>query len=325
MSEIILKAENLKKYYEERQGIFSRKRTVNKALDGVSFEIRKGSILGLAGESGSGKSTAGKTVLSLIKPDGGRLWFEGRQVFDAEKGERLDRASMTELRSKMQIIFQDPSSSLNPKKNVEQIISAGIIKHGNCPRYAVRENCIEIMEKCGLDRRQMMRYPHEFSGGQKQRIGIARALAVKPSFVVCDEPTAALDMSIQSQILNLMLDMKEQYGLTYLFISHNLGVAEHFCDELAVMYRGKIVERAETRELFSRPAHPYTKLLLDSVPRSHPNESRHPIEKQETGEKVPEYGCRFAPRCPYREKRCLEEEPDLRLCGNGHWAACWKV
>lgn len=323
MSEIILKVEHLKKYYEERQGLFSRKKRINAALDDVSLEIRKGSIMGLAGESGSGKSTAGKTMLNLIKPSGGRVIFEGKQIFDADKGEYLDSGSMTALRQKMQIIFQDPSSSLNPKKNVEQIISAGIIKHRLCSGSQVRERCIEIMEKCGLDKRQMMRYPHEFSGGQKQRIGIARALAVEPSFIVCDEPTAALDMSIQSQILNLMLDLKEQYGLTYLFISHNLGVVEHFCDELAVMYRGKIVEQGKTADLFSSPVHPYTQLLLSSVPVSHPDEPRRHTESKPQDESIPKHGCCFAPRCPYREKRCTEQEPLLLPCGAGHTAACF--
>lgn len=262
-------------------------------------------------------------MLNLIKPSGGRVIFEGKQIFDADKGEYLDSGSMTALRQKMQIIFQDPSSSLNPKKNVEQIISAGIIKHRLCSGSQVRERCIEIMEKCGLDKRQMMRYPHEFSGGQKQRIGIARALAVEPSFIVCDEPTAALDMSIQSQILNLMLDLKEQYGLTYLFISHNLGVVEHFCDELAVMYRGKIVEQGKTADLFSSPVHPYTQLLLSSVPVSHPDEPRRHTGGQPQDESILKHGCRFAPRCPYREKRCTEQEPLLLPCGEGHTAACF--
>lgn len=322
MGEIILKAEKLKKIYEDRTGGIFNKKKKNEVLDGVSFEICRGKTLGLAGESGCGKSTAGKMILNLIRPDGGRLSFEDTVIYDVEKHYYISSAEMKDLRKKMQMIFQDPASSLNPKKNVEQIISAGLKVRGIKSRGELRDGCADIMEQCGLDRRLMMRYPHEFSGGQKQRIGIARTLAVNPEFIVCDEPTAALDMSVQSQILNLMLDLKEKYGLTYLFISHNLGVMEHFCDELIVMYKGRIVERGETAEIFGMPVHPYTKLLLSSVPVSFPGEEKHREPVREDSREAPREGCLFAPRCPYCREECFHERPELKNIGDNHMAAC---
>lgn len=322
MSDELVRVEHLKKYYNGRAGLFSGRQTEVRAVDDISLSIRRGMTVGLVGESGCGKSTAGKTILNLIQPTGGRVLYDGTVLFDVENKEALSADGMTALRRKMQIIFQDPSSCLNPRKNVEQIISEGVKKHKLCPKEEIRDRCIDIMEKCGLDRIQMMRYPHEFSGGQRQRIGIARALALNPEFVVCDEPTAALDVSIQSQILNLMLDMKEQMGLTYLFISHNLGVVEHFCDRVVIMYLGSIVEEGECSDVYKRPLHPYTRLLLESVPALHPSQVK-PRSGQKRGAVArPEQGCRFAPRCPMAEEVCRRSAPELKRWEEGHFAAC---
>ena len=325
MSEPLVCAEHLKKYYESRRGLLARKTTLTRALDDVSFSIVRGRTVGLVGESGCGKSTAGKLLLNLIAPTEGKVTFDGTVLFDTEKGVSLSAKEMTALRCRMQLIFQDPSSCLNPRKNVEQIISAGIRKHTDCSRSELRERCADIMEKCGLDRRQMMRYPHEFSGGQRQRIGIARALALHPQFIVCDEPTAALDVSIQSQILNLMLDMKEQFSLTYLFISHNLGVVEHFCDEILIMYLGRIVERGSCEEVYRHPCHPYTKLLLDSVPAVHPDQVSDHVPGLCVSAAPCQEGCRFANRCPCAKPVCQSQVPELREVSPGHFAACHNI
>ena len=324
MSEIILKVEHLKKYYEERQGLFSRKKRINAALDDVSLEIRKGSIMGLAGESGSGKSTAGKTMLNLIKPSGGRVIFEGKQIFDADKGEYLDSGSMTALRQKMQIIFQDPSSSLNPKKNVEQIISVGIIKHRLCSGSQVRERCIEIMEKCGLDKRQMMRYPHEFSGGQRQRIGIARALAVEPELIIADEPVSALDVSIQAQVLNLLHQLQKEFNLTYIFVAHDLSVVEHISDRVGVMYLGNFVEVGDKRKLYSNPLHPYTQALLSAVPVPDPTAKKDRIilEGSIPSALNPPSGCKFHTRCPRCMDICKKKAPERYQVSDDHYVYC---
>lgn len=322
MSKPLLTVEHLKKYYTGRDGLFSGKQVINRAVNDVSFTIYKGTTVGLVGESGCGKSTVGKTVLNLISPTSGRVVYDDTVLCDTDAGILLSQRDMTNLRQRMQIIFQDPSSCLNPRKNVEQIISEGIQKHQICPKNEIRDHCIDIMEKCGLDRIQMMRYPHEFSGGQRQRIGIARALALHPEFVVCDEPTAALDVSIQSQILNLMLDMKEQLSLTYLFISHNMGVVEHFCDRIIIMYLGHIVEEGDCKQVYSNPLHPYTRLLMESVPALHPNLTKDRVIPRSAQQQVMTQGCPFAPRCPMATDICRQVVPALHETGNGHSVAC---
>lgn len=321
MSKPLLTVEHLKKYYTGRNGLFSGKQIVNRAVNDVSFTIPKGITVGLVGESGCGKSTVGKAVLNLISPTSGKVVYDDTVLYDTEAGILLSQQDMTKLRQRMQIIFQDPSSCLNPRKNVEQIISEGIRKHKICPKNEIRDHCIEIMEKCGLDRIQMMRYPHEFSGGQRQRIGIARALALHPEFVVCDEPTAALDVSIQSQILNLMLDMKEQFSLTYLFISHNMGVVEHFCDRIIIMYLGYIVEEGDCRQIYSNPLHPYTQLLMESVPARHPDQAKDRIVPQ-FHQQIATQGCPFAPRCPRAKDICYQVMPALKETETDHCVAC---
>lgn len=322
MTETLLSVEHLKKSYTGRSGLFSGKQISTQALDDISFTIKKGTTVGLVGESGCGKSTAGKVILRLTEPTGGKVTYGSKTIFDVENKQTLPSDEMTALRRRMQIIFQDPSSCLNPRKNVEQIISEGIIKHNLCKKSEIRGRCIEIMEKCGLDKLQMMRYPHEFSGGQRQRIGIARALAVGPEFIVCDEPTAALDVSIQSQILNLMLDMKEQFSLTYLFISHNLGVVEHFCDEILIMYLGRIVEQGSCAAVYNHPSHPYTRLLMESVPALHPDDKKpHTVIKRKAPASM-NLGCSFAGRCPMAAEICNIHRPVLLELDPGHFAAC---
>ena len=325
MSQPLLVAEHLKKIYTGRRGLFSGRQAHIHALDDVSFSIGRGQTVGLVGESGCGKSTAGKAILNLIPASGGKVTYDGAVLFDIEGKTALPAGEMTALRRKMQIIFQDPASCLNPRKNVEQIISEGIRKHRLCAKEEIRDRCIDIMEKCGLDKIQMMRYPHEFSGGQRQRIGIARALALHPEFVVCDEPTAALDVSIQSQILNLMLDMKEQFQLTYLFISHNLGVVEHFCDKVIIMYLGSIVEEGSCADVYRSPLHPYTQLLLESVPALHPSQAKPHTAQNGTVSAPASKGCRFAPRCPLAKDICQESAPALRQQAPGRTVACHRV
>lgn len=321
MNDTLLLVENLKKTYLSRKGFLSGNQEENVAVKDVSFSIKRNSIVGLVGESGCGKSTVGKMILNLLPVTEGRIIYDNYIIVDTKKNIKIPSREMQELRTRMQIIFQDPASSLNPKKSVEQIIMEGVRKHHICDKAEIRDYCIEIMEKCGLDKIHMMRYPSEFSGGQKQRIGIARALALKPEFIVCDEPTAALDVSVQSQILNLMLDMKERDGLTYLFISHNLGVVKQFCDEIIIMYLGRIVERSYCKTIYNNPLHPYTQLLLKSVPSDHPSVSN--IEKVsylECDKKTK--GCQFAPRCPYAQKKCFEQNPILKEVEKEHWIAC---
>lgn len=321
MSDILLKTEHLKKIYRGRKGIFTGKQKILTALDDVSFEIEKGKTLGLVGESGCGKSTVAKAILNLIPVNGGRVTFEGKCVYDIEKNEKLSSKEMQKLRREMQIVFQDPSSCLDPRKNVEQIVCEGIKKHKICEQKEVRNYCIEILEKCGLDRTLLMRYPHELSGGQKQRIAIARVFALNTKFIVCDEITAALDVSVQSQILNLLLDIKEQSSLTYLFISHNLDVVKYFCDEIIIMYLGRIIESGESLDIYSNPVHPYTKLLIESIPAKMPEERKKNII-QKTERKVNTKGCSFFPRCPYANTKCKEVTPILKEVDGKHKVAC---
>lgn len=320
----LIKIEHLKKRYYLKKGILSDKTRAVQAVDDVSLDIPLLHAIGLVGESGCGKSTLGKTVLRLTDPSGGRVTFRDTVLFDVEQDIMLPQKELRPLRREMAMIFQDPYSSLNPHMRIGDAVREGVSQHHIVPPEQEEEYCIDILGRCGLEKSAYFRYPNEFSGGQRQRAVIARALALRPAFVVCDEATAALDVSIQSQILNLMLDMKEQFSLTYLFISHNLEVTRAFCDEIAVMYLGKLVERGPSDEVFFRPRHPYTKALIASLPINEPGEQRRP--RQMTGS-IPSMmdiprGCRFHTRCPYAMKICTEAEPEMRDCGSGHTAAC---
>ncbi len=313
--------ENLVKHFPVRGGILKRVVDWVQAVDGVSFTIREGETLGLVGESGCGKSTIGRTILRMIEPTSGSVTFDGANVFELKKQELKD------LRRDMQIIFQDPYASLNPRMPVSDSVKAGLDIHKIGPPKERIEHVMDLLNKVGLEEYHANRYPHEFSGGQRQRIGIARALALHPRFIICDEPVSALDVSIQSQVLNLLQDLQGELGLTYLFIAHNLSVVEHISDRVAVMYLGKFVELAPRQEMFKNPLHPYTKALMSAIPIPKPNLNRERIILQ--GEVPsplnPPAGCRFHPRCPVAMERCSVEEPQFLKAGPDHWVACFLV
>jgi peptide/nickel transport system ATP-binding protein len=320
MTPPLLRVNDLVKNFAVKGGIL--KRTVDQvhAVDHVSFEIAAGETLGLVGESGCGKSTTGRCILRLIEPTGGQVWFEGRDVTEFNRGE------LEALRRDMQIIFQDPYASLNPRMTVGQIVGEALIIHGLAKnRRAFEDRVVELLETVGLNSDHMRRYPHEFSGGQRQRIGIARALAVSPKLIICDEPVSALDVSIQAQVINLLEDLQEQFGLTYLFIAHDLSVVEHISTRVAVMYLGRIVEIASARDLYDSPLHPYTEALLSAVPIPDPTAKRQRIRLQgDVPNPIrPPPGCHFHTRCPIRElPLCSTERPELRRTSDGHWVAC---
>ncbi len=325
--ENLIEVESVKKYFPVFKGVFRRIAGWVKAVDGVSFFIRKGETLGLVGESGCGKSTLGLTLLRLIPPDGGKIFFKVNGDRKVELSS-IKSSNMRPIRRLIQIIFQDPYSSLNPRMRIRDIIGEGLLIHNLASTkreaYAI---VAEVLERVGLLKEHLDRYPHEFSGGQRQRIVIARALALKPSFIVCDEPVSALDVSVRSQVLNLLKDLQEEYGLTYLFISHDLSVVKHISDRIAVMYLGKIVEKAEKKELFNNPLHPYTRALLSAVPYPDPKKrgKRIILHGDVPSPLNPPSGCRFHPRCPFAIKLCSEEEPVLRDIGNGHFIACHRA
>jgi oligopeptide/dipeptide ABC transporter ATP-binding protein len=308
---------NLKKYYYVRKGIFSRRVSVVKALDGVSFDVSRGETLGLVGESGCGKSTLGRSIIRLVEPTSGEIYFDGENIL------RYNGKKIKALRRNMQIIFQDPYSSLNPRLTVGEIIGEGLTIHGIAKGKEKRERVLELLNIVGLNKDSINKYPHEFSGGQRQRIGIARALSLMPKFIVADEPVSSLDLSIQAQIINLLKDLQDRFGLTYLFISHDLRVVRYISNRIAVMYLGKMVELSESEELYENPLHPYTRALLSSVPYPDPDIKRDKIilEGDIPSPISPPSGCYFHPRCKYSKDICKDIEPELKDYGR-HLVAC---
>ncbi|MBE3596367.1 MAG: dipeptide ABC transporter ATP-binding protein [Hydrogenibacillus sp.] len=321
MTKALITVENLKTYFPIRAGVFRRAVGHVKAVDDVSFSIAKGRTLSIVGESGSGKSTVGRSILRLVPKTSGNVKFHDVDVY------RLSKRELRKLRPKIQMVFQDPYSSLNPRMKVGAAIGEALIDHGLADPKEVRERVEAVLVQTGLEPYHFDRYPHEFSGGQRQRIVIARALALNPEFIVLDEPVSALDVSIQAQILNLLADLREMHGLTYLFISHDLSVVEFISDEVAVMYLGTIVEHASRDELFAHPLHPYTKALLSAVPIPDPTLKRERIvlKGDIPSPADPPRGCRFHTRCPFAEDRCREAVPELRDVGGGHRVACHLV
>lgn len=314
----LIEVENLKKHYPVRSGLWGRVRASVKAVDGVSLKIMEGETLGVVGESGCGKTTLGRLLLRLVEATEGRVVYQGRDVLN------VGNRQMRELRRSMQIIFQDPYSSLNPRMTVGGIIGEALKIHELVPPERIDARVAELMEQVGLQPSYARRYPHEFSGGQRQRIGIARALAVEPKFIVADEPVSALDVSIQAQIINLLQDLQRDLGLTYLFIAHDLSVVRHISDRIAVMYLGRIVELADRDELYAHPSHPYTKALLSAVPVPEPGAStqRVVLEGDVPNPASVPSGCPFHPRCPEKRDRCTQTVPQLVDLGNGHQTAC---
>lgn len=320
-SKELIRVRDLVKYFPVRAGVLKRTVAWVQAVDGVSFTMKEGETLGLVGESGCGKSTVGRTILRLLDPTSGTVEFDGQDVF------ALDKKALKTVRRNMQIVFQDPYASLNPTKPINASIIAGLEIHRvGSPKERI-DRVVELLQKVGLEDYHANRYPHEFSGGQRQRIGIARALALQPKFIVCDEPVSALDVSIQSQVLNLLCDLQDDFGLTYLFIAHNLSVVEHLSDRVAVMYLGKIVELAPKVELFRNPLHPYTEALISAIPVPKPGAKRERIILQgEVPSPIsPPAGCRFHPRCPIADEACSLRSPEFREHAPGHWVACFKA
>ena len=317
MSEPLLEVRNLKKYFPVQHGMFSSGKGFVHAVDGVSLTVEKGETFGLVGESGCGKSSLSRVILSLVKRDSGDILYKGKDVSALSRSER----------AKMRMVFQNPFASLNPKERVFDAIAAPYRITGGYFRAQIQEEVLKLMDLVGLSRGYAARYPHEFSGGQRQRIGIARALAMNPEFIVCDEPVSALDVSIQAQILNLLRDIQKELGLTYVFISHNLGVVKYISDRIAVMYLGKIIEVSEAKDLYAAPAHPYTQALLSAIPGAaeYLHIDRVLLQGDIPSPVNPPAGCRFCTRCPYAQERCATVEPEMRQVGEGHYAACHLV
>ena len=322
-TETLLRVDNLVKYFPIYQGVIRRQVGAVHAVDGVSFEIYKGETLGLVGESGCGKSTAGRTILRLYKPTAGHVYYDGTDLAS------LSEREMRKMRRKLQIIFQDPYASLNPRMTVADIVGEPLIVHKVANGKEVQERVQELLALVGLNPAFADRYPHEFSGGQRQRIGVARALALQPDLIICDEPISALDVSIQAQVINLLEDLQKQFGLTYLFIAHDLSMVRHISDRVAVMYLGVIMELAERDELYDHPLHPYAQALLSAVPIPDPvaeeRRQRIILEGDVPSPVNPPSGCRFRTRCPIAEAVCTEQKPEWREVKPGHFVACHLV
>ncbi|MEC9490499.1 MAG: dipeptide ABC transporter ATP-binding protein [Halanaerobiales bacterium] len=319
MAENLLEVKNLKKYFPVKAGVFKRTVAHVKAVDDISFAVKEGETLGLVGESGCGKSTTGRTILRLLEATAGEIVFKGQNILS------YDRKQMRKLRKEMQIIFQDPYASLNPRMTVGNIVGEAIDLHNLAASKKERNEMVrELLEKVGLGSEYMQRYPHEFSGGQRQRIGVARALAVDPKLIIADEPVSALDVSVQAQVVNLLQDLQKEFGLTFLFIAHDLSVVKHISDRVAVMYLGKIVELTDKDDLYNNPKHPYTQSLLSAIPEADPKKKKERIilEGDVPSPVDPPSGCRFHPRCPKAFAKCSEVEPEFKEYGAGHFASC---
>ena len=318
-SDNILEVSHLKKYFPIKGGMFGKQVGAVKAVDDVSFTLKRGTTMGLVGESGCGKSTTGRTILRLIEKTDGQVLFNGKDVYG------LSRKEMRDMRTKMQIIFQDPYSSLNPRMTVFNILAEPLIAHGKFKRGPELDAYVKnLMDRCGLPSYYCYRYPHQFSGGQRQRIGIARSLALDPSFIICDEPVSALDVSIQSQIINLMKDMQEEKNISYIFISHDLSVVKHISDRVGVMYLGSMMELADKNEIYSNPQHPYTRALIGAIPLPDPTKRK---EMQVIQGEIPSNvnipkGCKFNPRCPFAKDICREQEPATKEVKPNHFVKC---
>ena len=314
----VVEVRNLTKHFAVPRGLLGLRTGKVHAVDGVSFRVQAGETLGLVGESGCGKSTTGKMILKLIEPTAGEIYLDGERI------DALSRGAMRRRRSGLQVVFQDPYSSLNPRLRANEIVAEPLRNFSRLPRARIDDRVAELFEQVGLRRDQMVRFPHEFSGGQRQRLVIARALALKPKVIVCDEPVSALDVSVQAQVINLLADLQADFGIAYIFIAHDLAVVEHISHRVAVMYLGRIVELAERRALFAGPQHPYTEALLSAVPI--PDPGAKPQRVMLPGEVPspinPPAGCYFHTRCPYAEARCRSEKPLLREVRPGHYAAC---
>ncbi len=319
----LLKVDNLVMHFPIYRGVIRRQVGAVHAVDGISFEVHKGETLGLVGESGCGKSTTGRTILQLYKPTSGDVYFEGKNLV------KLKPEAMRMMRREMQMIFQDPYASLNPRMTVRDIIGEPLMAFGEATGKQIDERVSELLDLVKLSPDFASRYPHEFSGGQRQRIGVARALALNPSFIICDEPISALDVSIQAQVVNLLEELQEKFNLTYLFIAHDLSMVRHISNRVAVMYLGIIVELADRNEIYSSPLHPYTQALLSAIPVADPivSEKRHRIilEGDVPSPVNPPSGCRFRTRCPIADTICAEKKPEWREVRPGHFAACHKI
>ncbi|CAH8707603.1 ABC transporter ATP-binding protein [Paenibacillus thiaminolyticus] len=315
----LLDVRGLKKYFYTAKGLFGKNKQTLKAVDDVSFQIRRGETFGLVGESGCGKSTTGRSIVRLYDVTAGEIRFDGTDLA------HLSERELKPFRKRMQTIFQDPYSSLNPGMNVTQLISEPMEIHGFGTKDERRETVLELLNKVGLKPEHAERYPHEFSGGQRQRISIARALSVKPEFILCDEPISALDVSVQAQVVNMLEDLQAEFGLTYLFIAHDLSMVRHISDRIGVMYLGKLVELAPSDELYNHPAHPYTQALLAAIPVPDPNAASGAgtmLEGDLPSPLAGSAGCRFASRCPFATDRCRQQEPEWKEISPGHFAAC---
>lgn len=318
MNDVVLEVHDLKKYFPVKKGFFKRVVGHVKAVDGVSFTIREGETFGLVGESGCGKTTVGKLIMRLHKPDSGSIVLFGKDI------SVIKESALRRERSKFQIVFQDPYGSLDPTKTVSSILAEPLLKYKVCPRSELDERVKQLLETVGLSEQDANKYPHEFSGGQRQRVAVARAVALKPKLIVCDEPVSALDVSVQAQVLNLLKDLQEELGLSYLFIAHGMAAVKHISHRIGVMYLGRLVEVAQSEELFAQPMHPYTETLISSIPVPDPeyDGERKILEGEVPSPIDPPSGCHFHPRCPYAQKRCSEDIPKLADCGGGHYVAC---